>query len=116
VRTGGRWLISMLSDSKKFKRIGEVSKLTGLAPSVLRFWEKEFEQLSPIKRKGQRLYSNKDLEFILLIKDLLYERGFTIEGARRYLEGAVMDSNPKRARLIREIKGELEALLEVLDE
>ncbi len=106
----------MLSEEKRFKRIGEVSKITGLAPSVLRFWEKEFPQLSPTKKKGQRLYSEEDLKLILLIKDLLYERGFTIEGARRYLEGEVLEGNPKRARLIREIKGELEALLEVLNE
>ncbi len=106
----------MLSDEKRFKRIGEVSKITGLAPSVLRFWEKEFEELSPIKRKGQRLYSDKDLKLILLIKELLYERGFTIEGARRYLRGETVEGNPKRSRLIREIKGELEALLEVLSE
>ncbi len=106
----------MLSENKKYKRIGEVSKITGLAPSVLRFWEKEFPQLSPTKRKGQRLYSEKDLELILLIKDLLYERGFTIEGARRYLNGETIEGNPKRSRLIREIKGELQDLLEVLNE
>lgn len=75
--------------SKLFYRIGEVSRLTGLPPHVLRYWETEFPVLRPEKqRSGHRLYSDKDLDNILLIKRLLYEEGYTIAGARKRLNGS----------------------------
>ncbi len=63
-----------------------MSRITGLAPSVLRFWEKEFPQLKPMKKGGQRIYSPRDVELIMKIKHLVYEKGFTLEGARKELE------------------------------
>ena len=71
---------------KLYFRIGEVSKLTHTKSYVLRFWETEFPMLKPNKTKsGHRLYRRKDVELIFQIRRLLYEKGFTIEGARRYL-------------------------------
>ncbi|MEW5975561.1 MAG: MerR family transcriptional regulator [Acidobacteriota bacterium] len=72
--------------NKLFFRIGEVCKLLGLEPYVLRFWEKEFPSLSPTKgANGRRMYRKKDVEMVVTIKRLLYENGFTIAGARRVL-------------------------------
>jgi DNA-binding transcriptional MerR regulator len=77
---------------KLYFRIGEVAKLAGIKPYVLRFWESEFSALGPKKSgTGQRLYRRKDVELVLEIKRLLYEKRFTIEGARKILE-----SKPKR--------------------
>ncbi len=71
---------------KLYFRIGEVSELTKTKPYVLRFWETEFPTLKPVKSKtGHRLYRRQDVEMVLEIKRLLYERGYTIEGARREL-------------------------------
>ncbi|MFL6449285.1 MAG: MerR family transcriptional regulator [Bryobacteraceae bacterium] len=68
-------------------RIGEVAKLAGVKPHVLRFWEAEFRGLGPKKSgTGHRVYRRKDVAFVLEIKRLLYEKRFTIEGARKYLE------------------------------
>jgi DNA-binding transcriptional MerR regulator len=77
---------------KLYFRIGEVAKLAGIKPYVLRFWESEFSGLGPKKSgTGHRLYRRKDVEMVLEIKRLLYEKRFTIEGARKVLE-----SKPKR--------------------
>ncbi len=71
---------------KLYFRIGEASRILGLPPHVLRYWETEFPSLSPKKSPGgQRMYRRKDLELLLLIKHLLYERKFTIAGARQWL-------------------------------
>jgi DNA-binding transcriptional MerR regulator len=71
---------------KPFYRIGEVSKLTATKQFVLRYWETEFPTLQPVKSpKGHRLYRREDIELVFLIKQLLYEQGFTIAGARRHL-------------------------------
>jgi DNA-binding transcriptional MerR regulator len=68
---------------KQYMKIGEVSRLTSLNSSVLRFWETEFAQLKPIKsRSGQRLYTKENLELILNIRHLLYQEKLTIAGAR----------------------------------
>ena len=78
--------------NKLYFRIGEVAKLAGIKPYVLRFWESEFNGLGPKKSgTGHRLYRRKDVELVLEIKRLLYEKRFTIEGARKILE-----SKPKR--------------------
>ncbi len=77
---------------KLYFRIGEVAKLAGIKPYVLRFWESEFTGLGPKKSgSGHRLYRRKDVELVLEIKRLLYEKRFTIEGARKILE-----AKPKR--------------------
>ena len=71
---------------KLYFRIGEVSELTRTKAFVLRYWETEFSALRPVKGKsGHRLYRRKDVELIFQIRRLLYEKGFTIEGARRHL-------------------------------
>src|SRR5438105_5437179 len=72
---------------KLYFRIGDVAKLAGIKPYVLRFWESEFPSLGPKKSgTGHRLYRRKDVEQVLEIKRLLYEKRFTIEGARKFLE------------------------------
>lgn len=72
---------------KLYFRIGEVSSLVGVEPYVLRYWESEFSGISPKRSgKGQRLYRRKDVELLLRIKHLLYEKRFTIEGARQFLK------------------------------
>ncbi|MGH9612772.1 MAG: MerR family transcriptional regulator [Bryobacteraceae bacterium] len=72
---------------KLYFRIGEVSRLAGIKTYVLRFWETEFPSLGPKKSgTGHRLYRRKDVELVLEIKHLLYERRYTIEGARKFLE------------------------------
>lgn len=72
---------------KLFFRIGEVSQLVGVEPYVLRYWETEFPGLSPKKSNtGQRMFRRKDVEMLLNIKQLLYEKKFTIEGARKALK------------------------------
>ena len=72
---------------KRYFRIGEVSKLVGLPSHTLRYWETEFKFLSPQKAgTGQRMYKKSDVEFIFLIKQLLHDQRFTIEGARQHLK------------------------------
>ncbi len=81
---------------KLYFRIGEVSRLAGIKPYVLRFWETEFSSLGPKKSgKGHRLYRRKDVELVLEIKRLLYEKRYTIEGARKYLESRIRDGSSK---------------------
>ncbi len=71
---------------KLFFRIGEVSELIGVEPYVLRYWESEFSALSPKKSSsGQRMFRRKDVELLLTIKHLLYDKKFTIDGARKVL-------------------------------
>lgn len=84
---------------KLYFRIGDVSRLASLKPYVLRYWETEFPAIAPKKSgTGQRLYRRKDVELILEIKHLLYEKRFTIEGARKAIEGrAKAAPQPKRA-------------------
>ncbi len=74
---------------KLYFRIGEVAGLVGVEPHVLRYWEREFRTIRPQKSaKGQRVYSRKDVENLLRVKDLLYSQGFTIAGARKKLKSA----------------------------
>jgi DNA-binding transcriptional MerR regulator len=124
---------------KLYFRIGEVARLAGIKPYVLRFWETEFPALGPKKSgTGHRLYRRKDVELVLEIKRLLYEKRYTIEGARKSLEtrGKPAIAIPKAAKparskaapvqaaqpdlfggstpLIDLIRKELNALLEIL--
>jgi DNA-binding transcriptional MerR regulator len=106
---------------RAFFRIGEVARLLGVAPYVLRFWETEFPTLEPEKGpNNQRRYRREDVERLLGIKHLLYERGYTIDGARRFLasrrrpedEPDARPSEGERANLLaRRIKHEVESLL-----
>jgi DNA-binding transcriptional MerR regulator len=89
---------------KLYFRIGEVARLAGIKPYVLRFWETEFPGLGPKKSgTGHRLYRRKDVQMVLDIKTLLYEKRYTIEGARKHLESRpkvapLPDITPKKAR------------------
>lgn len=99
--------------SKLFYRIGEVSRITGLEQYVLRYWETEFPQIKPDKGKSkQRLYSKKDLDNILLVKQLLYKEGYTIAGARKKLHGK--DELDNTLSVIESAKQELRDILEML--
>ncbi len=81
---------------KLYYRIGEVSKIAGVPAYVLRFWESEFSVIRPGRSStGQRLYRKKDVERILTVKQLLYEKKFTIEGARKHLKLKTSDQNHK---------------------
>jgi DNA-binding transcriptional MerR regulator len=84
---------------KLYFRIGDVSRLAAIKPYVLRYWETEFPAIAPKKSgTGQRLYRRKDVELILEIKHLLYEKRFTIEGARKAIESRAKPApQPKRA-------------------
>ena len=74
----------VISPERLYYRIGEVSRITGVRPHVLRYWESEFKVIKPYKAGSlQRLYRKKDLDLILKIKRLLYEEGFTIAGAKK---------------------------------
>jgi DNA-binding transcriptional MerR regulator len=84
---------------KLYFRIGEVARLAGIKPYVLRFWETEFPSLGPRKSgTGHRLYRRKDVELVLEIKRLLYEKRFTIEGARKTLETRGKTEAPRAAK------------------
>lgn len=79
---------------KLYYSISEVSKITEIEQYVLRFWENEFEQLKPQKnRAGNRIYTNKEIELILLIKELLRDKKYTIEGAKKIIEEFVKNKN-----------------------
>ncbi|HVP76515.1 MAG TPA: MerR family transcriptional regulator [Thermodesulfobacteriota bacterium] len=80
----GRETEDSISRERLYYRIGEVSRITGLKPHILRYWESEFKVIRPHKGGSlQRLYRRKDLDLILKIKKLLYEEGFTIAGAKK---------------------------------
>jgi DNA-binding transcriptional MerR regulator len=82
---------------KLYFRIGEVSRLAGIKPYVLRFWETEFPQLKPkVSGKGQRLYRRKDVELVLEIKRLLFEKRYTILGARTFLDSWSLERGGRR--------------------
>ncbi len=101
---------------KRYFTIGEVSELCAVKPHVLRYWEQEFSQLKPIKRRGnRRYYQRQDVILIRQIRSLLYEQGFTIGGAKQQLVSEVMEDDIQRKqRIIRELYVELEELLDVL--
>src|SRR5271163_4175230 len=80
---------------KLYFRIGEVASLVGVEPHVLRYWEREFRSIRPTKSaKGQRVYSRRDVENLMRVRDLLYADGFTIAGAKKKLQRAEPDSGP----------------------
>ncbi|WP_435105827.1 MerR family transcriptional regulator [Arhodomonas sp. AD133] len=102
--------------AKRYFAIGEVSELCGVKPHVLRYWEQEFPQLKPVKRRGnRRYYQRQDVILIRQIRTLLYHEGFTIGGARQKLsgEGARQDLNQSQ-QVIRQVRSELESLLATL--
>lgn len=97
---------------KRYFTIGEVSELCFVKPHVLRYWEQEFPQLKPVKRRGnRRYYQRDDVMVIREIRELLYDQGFTIGGARQQLE---IDPNGFSASAINLIIEELEDVLKIL--
>ncbi|MGV8844782.1 MAG: MerR family transcriptional regulator [Pseudomonas sp.] len=102
--------------AKRYFTIGEVGLLCAVKPHVLRYWEQEFAQLNPIKRRGnRRYYQRQDVLMIRQIRALLYEQGFTIVGARQRLSGdEAKDDSTQYKQLIRQMIAELETVLVVL--
>lgn len=81
--------------AKRYFTIGEVSDLCGVKPHVLRYWEQEFTQLKPVKRRGnRRYYQHHEVLLIRRIRELLYEQGFTISGARNKLDSRLANGDP----------------------
>jgi DNA-binding transcriptional MerR regulator len=101
---------------KRYFTIGEVSELCGVKPHVLRYWEQEFPQLKPVKRRGnRRYYQRQDVLVIRQIRTLLYEQGFTIGGARNRLMGEdARDDFTQAQQIIRQVRIELEEILRIL--
>lgn len=101
---------------KRYFTIGEVSELCGVKPHVLRYWEQEFEQLAPVKRRGnRRYYQHHDVLMIRQIRSLLYEQGFTIGGARQRLNNEQTgEENTRYKMIIRQMIVELEDVLKLL--
>ncbi|WP_017940200.1 MerR family transcriptional regulator [Zestomonas thermotolerans] len=101
---------------KRYFTIGEVSDLCAVKPHVLRYWEQEFSQLNPIKRRGnRRYYQRQDVLMIRQIRSLLYDQGFTIGGARQRLASdEARDDTTQYKQLIRQMIVELEDVLHVL--
>src|SRR5438874_9262534 len=117
--------------AKRYFTIGEVSELCGVKPHVLRYWEQEFTQLKPVKRRGnRRYYQHHEVLLIRRIRELLYEQGFTISGARNRLDGrgaqvdeadqpaglpdSLAETPPQAAVPLDELRAELRAILALL--
>lgn len=106
---------------KQYFRIGEVADIAEVEPYVLRFWETEFVSMKPEKSKSnQRLYARKDVELVLTIRDLLYEEGFTIAGAKRKLAKGLKKAKAERAEVparthavLAKVRNEVEELLQL---
>jgi DNA-binding transcriptional MerR regulator len=103
-------LLTSRKDKKIFYAISEVSKLAGVKPYVLRYWETEFPILKPEKSdSGHRLYRQSDIDIIMRIKRLLYDKEFTIRGAKR-----ILASNSTRRSEIEQLKDEIQDLMDIL--
>ncbi len=110
--------------SKSYFLIGEVASIVGVEPHVLRYWEREFRGVRPTKSaKGQRVYSRKDVEKLARVRELLYEEGFTIAGAKKKLSGdvepkvevVVSTAHLSWREALTELRSEVSAFLERLE-
>ena len=107
---------------KEYYSIGEVCDLVGLKPHVLRYWESQFPPLKPSKnRAGNRVYQRKEIRLVILVKRLLYEEKYTIEGARQKVEelrkGGELDETTRQTldrATVDEIRSELREILDIL--
>jgi len=101
---------------KRYFTIGEVSDLCGVKPHVLRYWEQEFPQLKPVKRRGnRRYYQRQDVLMIRQIRSLLYEQGFTIGGARQKMSGEdAREDVTQSQQIVHQVRLELEEVLQLL--
>ena len=102
--------------AKRYFTIGEVSELCGVKPHVLRYWEQEFSQLKPVKRRGnRRYYQHHEVLLVRRIRELLYNQGFTISGARNRLdEGAEWEGATTETLTPARIKAEIAAVIDIL--
>ncbi|ROR32560.1 MerR family transcriptional regulator [Inmirania thermothiophila] len=102
--------------AKRYFTIGEVAELCRVKPHVLRYWEQEFEQLKPVKRRGnRRYYQRQDVIVIRQIRSLLYDQGFTIGGARQWLAGEAGRRDLEQSRqIVRQLRQDLEEVLRIL--
>jgi DNA-binding transcriptional MerR regulator len=102
--------------AKCYFSIGEVSELCGVKPHVLRYWEQEFSEINPVKRRGnRRYYQRHDVLIIRQIRALLYEQGYSIGGAKAHLSSSdSKDDSTRTKQLIHQMVIELEAILELL--
>ncbi|NQD37233.1 MerR family transcriptional regulator [Permianibacter sp. IMCC34836] len=101
--------------AKRYFTIGEVAELCLVKPHVLRYWEQEFPQLSPVKRRGnRRYYQREDVVLIRQIRSLLYEQGYTIGGARQQLTNEKAGDDKPEADTIQRVIEDLEQLLIIL--
>jgi DNA-binding transcriptional MerR regulator len=99
--------------AKLYFRIGEVADLVGVEPHVLRYWEREFRSIRPSKSaKGQRVYSRRDVENLMRVRELLYAQGFTIAGAKKRLQGSGVEtkSAPPEPETAGKVMAQLRAL------
>ena len=106
---------------KRYFRIGEVSALTGLETYVLRYWETEFPEIKPVRsRAGQRLYRKQDIETVFEIKEILYDKRFTIAGAKQYLkarhQAAHLGNDDPQPISLKQLREELVAIRNLLSE
>jgi DNA-binding transcriptional MerR regulator len=101
---------------KRYFTIGEVSDLCAVKPHVLRYWEQEFPQLKPVKRRGnRRYYQRQDVLIIRQIRSLLYDEGFTIGGARQKLTGQQAKTDLSQSQqIIKQVRLELEEVIKIL--
>jgi DNA-binding transcriptional MerR regulator len=118
-------MFDALPPEKEYFSIGETSRIVGVKPYILRYWEKEFGLLRPMRRtSGHRKFTRKDLEMIRRIRELLYDRRFTVEGAKKHLRTEAK-KGPAQATLefegasaavqaLREVKAELAEMLDGL--
>lgn len=105
-----------IPENRKYFRIGEASRIVGVEPYVLRYWESEFPQIRPQRAdSNQRTYQKQDLEILLEIKRLLYEEKMTIEGARLRFKGEKSEKSDALHPIIEEAKTELRKILEILE-
>ena len=106
--------------AKRYFTIGEVSELCGVKPHVLRYWEQEFNQLKPVKRRGnRRYYQHHEVLLVRRIRELLYNQGFTISGARNRLdEGGAVEvaalAVPEGVKIEGGLRGELQSIIAML--
>ena len=104
-----------LPEDKKYFRIGEISRLIGVEPYVLRYWESEFNQIKPSRAdSNQRTYQRKDVELILEIKSLLYDERMTIEGAKKRLKKKKKSEEMNDEEILAEVKRGLQEIINIL--
>lgn len=109
--------MSQIPDDKRYFRIGEASRIIGVEPYVLRYWENEFSQIRPQRADSkQRTYQKNDLEIILEIKRLLYKEKMTIEGAKKRLRQKRTTETVKESFFLEEVKNELREVVALLSQ